>query len=78
MTEIRALKVDGQVKTKFIPGDEDTIETFLTLYASISAHMALNLIASGMEHKEITKCLLASVEAGVDMAIEEVTNGKNR
>ena len=77
MTEIRAIKIDGQVKTKFLPEENDTVETFLTLYASISAHMAMNLIASGMEHKEITKYLLASVEAGVDMAIEEIQNEKN-
>lgn len=74
MTEIRAMKIDGQVRVRCIPDEDDTVETLLVMYSGISANVAINMIRCGIEPKEITKWLLSAVEAGIKTAIEEIHN----
>ena len=76
MTEIRAIVIDGELKTKFIPSETDTIETFLNMYSGITAHLVTNMVTAKIPPEECSKLVISAVQAGVDMAIEEAKDGE--
>lgn len=76
MTEIRAMVIDGELKTRLIPAEKDTIETFLNMYSGITAHLVTNMVMSKIPPEECSKLIISAVQAGVDMAIEEARDGE--